>query len=254
MRPGKQRKRCIRGMADTSSRSKRSKRSGKVNALCRVVVLFSGVVVFIATPMFLGAGHMKWERGWCCLIASISLAILCIGYLWHTNPEVVVARSGFHYGTKHWDKAICALMAVGFLTILATAGVDNGRLHWSRVPTWATTAGYVLLIAGVAVDTWGKSVNKFAEWTVRMQTERNQKVVTNGPYAIVRHPLNVAGFFVLAGVPLALGSFWALIPASTTALVLVVRTTWEDQVLCSELEGYQDYVHRVRYRLVPGIW
>ena len=97
------------------------------------------------------------------------------------------------------------------------------------------------------------SVNKFAEITVRIQTERGHKVVDTGPYAIVRHPFYVASFW-LAGIPLSLGSYWALIPAAITVLVVVVRTALEDRTLQSELPGYKEYAARVRYRLIPGVW
>ena len=98
------------------------------------------------------------------------------------------------------------------------------------------------------------SVNKFAEITVRIQTERGHKVVDTGPYAIVRHPFYVGAFLWIAGIPLSLGSYWALIPAAITVLVVVVRTALEDRTLQSELPGYKEYAARVRYRLVPGVW
>jgi protein-S-isoprenylcysteine O-methyltransferase Ste14 len=97
-------------------------------------------------------------------------------------------------------------------------------------------------------------VNKFAEPTVRIQTERGQKVIDTGPYAIVRHPLYLGGVILFTGIPLALGSFWALIPTAVGTLVLVVRTVLEDRTLREELEGYKEYAGRVRYRLIPGVW
>jgi protein-S-isoprenylcysteine O-methyltransferase Ste14 len=89
---------------------------------------------------------------------------------------------------------------------------------------------------------------------VRIQTERGHKVIDTGPYAIVRHPLYAGALLMCAGIPLALGSFWALIPAAAGALVLVVRTVLEDRTLQAELEGYKEYTGRVRYRLIPGVW
>ena len=84
--------------------------------------------------------------------------------------------------------------------------------------------------------------------------QRAGKVDDTGPYAIVRHPFYLTAFFMYGGMPLALGSYWALIPAGLAALVLVVRTALEDRMLQKELEGYEEYAGRVRYRLVPGIW
>jgi protein-S-isoprenylcysteine O-methyltransferase Ste14 len=84
--------------------------------------------------------------------------------------------------------------------------------------------------------------------------QRAGKVDDTGPYAIVRHPFHVAAFVLYGGIPLALGSFWALVPAALAALVLVVRTAFEDRMLQNELDGYKEYTRRVRWRLVPGIW
>lgn len=98
------------------------------------------------------------------------------------------------------------------------------------------------------------SVNKFAEMTVRIQTERGHRVVDTGPYAFVRHPFYVATFPLFGGMPLALGSYRALIPAALAGIALVVRTALEDRVLQNELPGYKEYADRVRYRLIPGVW
>jgi protein-S-isoprenylcysteine O-methyltransferase Ste14 len=97
-------------------------------------------------------------------------------------------------------------------------------------------------------------VNKFAEPGVRIQTERGHKVVDTGPYAIVRHPMYLSAVILFSGIALALGSFWAVIPAAVVALVLVVRTALEDRTLQNELDGYKAYASRVRYRLIPGVW
>ena len=97
-------------------------------------------------------------------------------------------------------------------------------------------------------------MNKFFELLVRIQTGRGHKVIDTGPYAIVRHPGYALGYPLFLGMPLALGSLWALIPAFIFGLFLVVRTFLEDRTLQKELPGYQEYTQRVRYRLVPGVW
>jgi protein-S-isoprenylcysteine O-methyltransferase Ste14 len=102
--------------------------------------------------------------------------------------------------------------------------------------------------------TWATKVSKFFEPLVRIQTDRGHKVIDTGPYAIVRHPGYAFGFLLFLGIPLALGSLWALIPAILLLPLLFVRTIWEDQTLREELMGYEEYTHRVRYRLIPGVW
>jgi protein-S-isoprenylcysteine O-methyltransferase Ste14 len=97
-------------------------------------------------------------------------------------------------------------------------------------------------------------VNKFAEPSVRIQTERGHTVVSTGPYGIVRHPLYSFSFPVFIGTSLALGSLWALVPAVIACLTLILRTHWEDQMLQAELPGYKEFAQRVRFKLLPGIW
>jgi protein-S-isoprenylcysteine O-methyltransferase Ste14 len=134
------------------------------------------------------------------------------------------------------------------------AGLDDGRFHWFPVPWWGCALGYALFIAGMAGLTWAESVNKFFEPTVRIQTDRGHKVIDTGPYAIVRHPGYVSACPFFAGMALALGSLWALIPAILSCLLLVLRTIQEDRTLRDELIGYEEYARRVRYRLIPGAW
>jgi protein-S-isoprenylcysteine O-methyltransferase Ste14 len=106
----------------------------------------------------------------------------------------------------------------------------------------------------MGILTWAEAVNKFFEVTVRIQTERGQKVIDTGPYAIVRHPGYVGGILFCVGTALCLGSVWALVPASLASAILILRTQWEDQTLQAELSGYKEYTQRVRYRLIPGVW
>ena len=140
------------------------------------------------------------------------------------------------------------------LAIPIVAALDDGRYHWFPVPWWGCVLGYILLITGMVGLTWAESVNKFFEPSVRIQTDRGHRVIDTGPYAIVRHPGYVSAFLVFIGMPLSLGSLWALIPAVLVCLLLVVRTIWEDQTLREELAGYEEYTQRVRYRLIPGVW
>jgi protein-S-isoprenylcysteine O-methyltransferase Ste14 len=140
------------------------------------------------------------------------------------------------------------------LAILVVAALDDGRYRWFPVSWWVCVLGYFLLSIALVGLTWAESVNKFFEPSVRIQTDRGHKVIDTGPYAIIRHPGYVFGFLFFLGMPLALGSLWALIPAFLVCALLVVRTILEDRTLRAELPGYQEYAQRVRYKLVPGVW
>lgn len=119
---------------------------------------------------------------------------------------------------------------IGWRAIFATAGLD-ARYGWSAVPVWLLILGYVLFALGFALSTWVYAVNKFAEPSVRIQSERAHKVVDIGPCAIVRHPLYAVSVFLVVGMALALGSYWALLPVAAGAIVIIVRTVLEDRVL-----------------------
>ena len=97
-------------------------------------------------------------------------------------------------------------------------------------------------------------VNTFLSRTVRIQDDRGQRVVDNGPYAWVRHPMYLGIIVLMISIPALLGSLWALIPGSLIGALFILRTALEDRTLFRELPGYPEYAGRVRYRLFPGIW
>ena len=137
----------------------------------------------------------------------------------------------------------------------AVAGLDRGRMHWSdTVPLPVEVAGLVLFALGNMASVWIVSVNPYFSSEVRIQKDRGQTVISTGPYAWVRHPGYAAGFAVLLASGPALGSWIA------TAVILVIlplllwRTFGEDRLLRAELDGYQAYAERVRWRLLPGVW
>lgn len=220
--------------------------------LPRAIFSLVGFFSFLAVVMFLPAGA-GWWNGWLFLAVFLLQMAIAALYLWQKNPEIFVARSKIHKGTKGWDKVLFYLLQVLLLAVFPVAAFDN-RYHWSSPTLWVAVLGYLLFTLGMAGTFWVISVNKFAEMTVRIQAERQHRVIDSGPYAIVRHPMYAASFFLFFGIPLALESFWALIPAVLVSAVLVVRTVLEDRTLRNELDGYREYAERVRYRLIPGLW
>ena len=223
-----------------------------VRLLTRANHPFVAYFVLLVVVMFVPAG-IGWWQGWLFLAVStlqFALIALCI---WLINPKVLVARSKLQKGTKGWDRVLSYFLQALILAIFPVAGFDS-RFHWSSAPLWVAVLGYALLTVEMAGNFWVLSVNKFAERSVRIQTERGHQVVDTGPYAIVRHPMYSSIFLSLGGVPLALGSYWALIPAAVAGIALVVRTALEDRTLQNELPGYKEYASRVRYRLILGVW
>lgn len=136
---------------------------------------------------------------------------------------------------------------------LVVAGFDF-RFGWSAVPLPVIILAYIGVIPGLILPYWAMLVNKFLVPTVRLQEERDQYVVQDGPYRFVRHPMYTGVVLTFLTMPLALGSWWAFIPGGIALLAIIVRTALEDKTLQNELPGYVSYTKSTRYRLIPGVW
>jgi protein-S-isoprenylcysteine O-methyltransferase Ste14 len=224
-------------------------------ALRRGLISFVIFIVFMIASMTLSAGRLDWMPGWTFLAVYLVLGFVTVAYLWRTNPEVIVARSEFHWSDQTpAHKLIFVLLIVLFMAIFPIAGLDDGRFQFSHVPSWLMLAGYMLMFIGHVGLTWVLRYNKFAEPSVSIQADRGHHVIDTGPYALVRHPFYAFTIFLCLGTPLALCSYWALVPSLLAYLLLVVRTAMEDRLLHDDLAGYKEYAARVRYRLIPGVW
>jgi protein-S-isoprenylcysteine O-methyltransferase Ste14 len=204
--------------------------------------------------LFVPAGTLAWWRGWQFLLVFFVVMTAAALWLWRVNPEIYAARRRVHRGTKRWDVVLLCFLLPMMAAILPVAALDDARFHWLPLPSWVIAVGYALLLAGIWVTVWAQAVNKFFEPGVRIQVDRGHRVIDTGPYAVVRHPGYVGACLLLAGMALALGSLWALVPAGLCAAELILRTKWEDQTLQAELAGYEEYAQRVPFRLIPGLW
>ena len=141
------------------------------------------------------------------------------------------------------------------LSLFVVAGLDVGRFHWSdTVSLWGQVAALVGFALAFAFNIWAMVVNDFYSRVVRIQRDRGQYVVTDGPYRYVRHPSYIASILSWVCAAPALGSWLALVPVVLIAATFTVRTALEDRALQEELAGYKEYAQRVRYRLLPDIW
>ena len=218
-----------------------------------VIALLAGFGVFIPV-IFWPAGTLNWPQGWLYFgVVSLNFLINFV-YLWRVNRSLIAHRMTVGPGTKHWDIVWGIVFGPLFLSIYIVAGFDAVRYEWTHMARDWWWFGLLLHVPGALLFTWSMGVNPFFEKTVRIQTERGHKVIDAGPYGFVRHPgyLGFVGWGI--SVPFFLGSWWALVPAILSVGGIVVRTALEDITLHEELEGYQSYASRVRYRLIPGIW
>lgn len=220
----------------------------------RIVQTLLGLPIFCALFMFLPAGTILWLKGWIFIGVFLISETIAAVYLWKTNPELVIARSHPHTGTKGWDKILLSFLLASMIAVFLVAALDDGRFHWCPLPVWTIVLGYILFLAGFVISVWAGKVNKFAEPTVRIQRDRGHTVIDTGPYGFVRHPMYTGGIVLFFGSALALGSVLATIPATVTMLLLIVRAELEDRTLQEELQGYQEYARKVRHKLVPCVW
>jgi protein-S-isoprenylcysteine O-methyltransferase Ste14 len=209
--------------------------------------------VMIGVP-FISYGSIYWREAWLFVAISIIGKMRLGYYLKLKDPELLKRRMAVQPGTKGWDKVWLAFYVPAFMAIMVVAGIDAGRFHWSWVPFWAVVLGAVGYVAFMLFTFWAMMNNTHFEGTVRIQTDRDHKVMDGGPYRLVRHPGYVSIMGMMLSIPLLLGSLVAFIPSILMALLLIIRTVLEDRTLKKELSGYNEYAAQVRYRLVPGVW
>ncbi len=215
----------------------------------------AAAVLMIAVGLFAGAGTFRWGGGWLYLGLVAGNQVLTLALLLPRNPELLAERSRAQQGSKAGDVVLAALMAiVGPLAMAVVAGLDVRHDWIGYVPPGEQASYFALAVAGSLITLWAMVENAFFSGVVRIQTERGHRVVSSGPYAVVRHPGYLGAIMVTIGTPYILGSRWAVFAAWAIVAVIVLRTWLEDRTLHAELPGYPEYAARVRYRLVPWVW
>jgi protein-S-isoprenylcysteine O-methyltransferase Ste14 len=211
-------------------------------------------ILFIALLIFVSAGTLDYWQGWAVLTAYIFTQAASI-YIFRNNLEFLKERAKPGAGMKKWDKFLLGILAVSQFVVFIIGGLDVGRFGWSgEIPVFLYIICWLLFTGSFGVAYWAMYVNQFFSSVVRIQKDRGQFVVQEGPYRYVRHPGYISFMITLLALSICLGSYYALIPAFIGALALVGRTHLEDNALKNELEGYREYTEKVRYRLVPGLW
>ena len=216
----------------------------------------AGLGAAFAAALFGGAGTLAWPAGWTFLALFLAFVVALSAWLLRANPELLVERmTGIgRADQKAWDKALMALAGVGFFAWLALMGLDAVRFRWSYMPAGLRALGLALLAGAMVLFFLTFRENSFLSPSVRVQSDRGQTVVTTGPYRHVRHPMYAAFLALTAGTALFLGSWYGLLGCVPLAALVAVRATLEERTLRRELDGYDDYVRRVRYRFVPFVW
>lgn len=221
--------------------------------LSRIATGGLGLAVF--TVAWFGiAGRVTWWQGWAFLLTSIIYVSILVWHLSKVDPELVRERNRPADKAEAWDRVVMGIHSVILLVLLILAALDGGRYVWSAVPLAVQVIGWILLVvAGVMV--WHvMTTNAYLSSWARLQEDRGQVVIQEGAYRRIRHPMYLGIIVAFLGIPLLLGSWWAMIPSVVIVGLFVYRTCREDQMLIDGLAGYAEYTERVRYRLLPGIW
>jgi len=215
---------------------------------------FAGWAAFAAV-VFLSAGRLDWVWGWVLMVITGSILVLTPILLIPINPESFIERAkGLSAkGTKKWDIFVTAAATLCMVAAWIVGGLDK-RFGWSMYPLSIHLMGMAIMIVGTILFLWAMISNAFFTEGVRIQSERQHSVCTQGPYRFVRHPGYVGSLLSQIATPLLLGSTWSIFPTILYVVLSIVRTFLEENTLKQELPGYREYSQQVRYRLIPGIW
>lgn len=212
-----------------------------------------GGILFMGVLLFVPAGTFDYWQAWVFIAVFIVGTMLPTLYLAVRYPDALQRRMK----SGPWSETRLAqrLITIGLLLTVVSLGVVSAldhRFGWSTVPTVIVVICNVLVLAGLLLAEVVIIQNNYAAATITV--EADQPVVSTGLYGLVRHPMYVGAVIMMAGMPLALGSYWGLLTLIPGILVFVARITDEEKALRQELDGYLAYTEKVHYRLMPGVW
>lgn len=217
---------------------------------------FGGLAVLLlvmASLVFAAAGTLRYWQAWTFLAAYFAASLAITLDLIRNDPALLARRmSGGPFAEKEpAQKLIMSATSLGFIGLLVLPAIDH-RLGWSNLPGWAAIAGDVIMLLGWLGIFFVFRENSFASAVI--ESAADQRVISSGPYAWVRHPMYAAALVMLLGMPLALGSAWGVVLVLALVPLLIWRLMDEERFLVNHLPGYREYQGRVRYRLLPLIW
>ncbi len=219
----------------------------------RMLVSLGLLGLAMALLVFLPAGTVHYWQAWVFLAVYLAVSLVVALYLLWRDPALVQRRmKGGPTAEPHGkQKIIMGFASLGFCALLVVPGLDH-RFGWSAVPALLVACGDALVAIGFFLVVLVLRENTFAAATV--QVAEGQRVISTGPYAVVRHPMYAFSFVYALGIPLALASWWGLLGVAFMFAFIVWRLLDEERLLARDLPGYAEYQRRVRYRLVPHVW
>lgn len=217
-----------------------------------VATSLAGLIAFGAV-LFIPAGTLNYWQAWLFIAVFTITGAGPTIYWGRKRPEVLQRRmsAGPRHESRPAQKVIVVAIQAWFFATLVLSALDH-RFGWSTVPIPVVLLGNALVVVGLGMSMLVVQQNSFAAATITIEAE--QRVVSTGLYGLVRHPMYLGSLIMAAGIPLALDSFWGLLLLIPGVVVLGFRILDEEKALRQELDGYDEYTHQVRHRLVPGIW
>lgn len=207
-------------------------------------------LALVAALLFLPAGSVGYFNGWL-FIGLLFIPMLILGiFLLIKSPALLEKRISAKE-KENTQRVVVAVSGVLFIAGFVVAGLDF-RFGWSYVPLWVVYVSSAVLFISYALYAEVMRENAYLSRTIEVQ--ENQKVVDTGLYGIVRHPMYAVTIWLFLSIPLVLGSWWSLVCFVPYIAVIAVRIVNEEKVLEANLEGYNEYKKRVKYRILPFVW
>jgi protein-S-isoprenylcysteine O-methyltransferase Ste14 len=226
---------------------------GIVKLLIQAVAASLSGLLFFGVVLFWPAGTFDYWQAWVYIAIFTVVSLAPTVYWGLRQPDVL--RRRMRSGPIAETRTVQKVATVGILATVVVMSVLSAldhRLGWSNVPTAIVVLGDVLVAFGLAMSLLVVNQNNYAAATITVESQ--QPVISTGMYGVVRHPMYVGALIMIAGMPLALDSYWALLTFVPAVAVLALRIGDEEKMLRQELTGYEEYTQKVRYRLVPGLW
>ena len=225
--------------------------TNKIPGLGRIVFLRASLALpIMALIIILPAGRWNYWQGWMYILTLFVPMIFIFAYLLKNDPALLERRMRMRE-KEAVQRKIVSLSYLYFLVAFILPGLDV-RFGWSDVPPFVSIIAGVIVFAGYMIFFWVLVTNSFVSRVVEVKS--NQRVISAGPYALVRHPMYTGVIIMYLASPVALGSYWGLFPAVLIVPLLIARIYNEEQVLLRDLSGYKEYTQSVVFRLIPGLW
>jgi protein-S-isoprenylcysteine O-methyltransferase Ste14 len=210
-------------------------------------------LALILLTLFWPAGTIHYWQAWVFFGMFVGLSVIFAAYAGVRNPDVLRRRmnAGPQHESRPVQKIVSAGVVLAFFALLVVSAFDH-RFGWSDVPTALVFIGDVIAAVGLGISMLVVAQNSYAAANITVEAE--QIVVSTGLYGLVRHPMYFGVLVMLIGVPLALGSYWALVIVPIDAVLFAIRIFDEEKALTEGLHGYREYAETVHSRLVPGVW